>query len=140
MRWCIPLLNGDNKEETPIAKSASVQSVSTTSTDRDFRSGSDFKSRDAFTSEVSAGSLVRAQYPSFSQRPANLRVFSFPELKTATKNFSQSFMVGEGGFGCVYRGTIRNSEDPATRIEIAVKQLNRKGVQARSFVPFLYCW
>jgi hypothetical protein len=136
MRWCIPLLNGDNKEETPIAKSASVRSVSTTSTDRDLRSGSDFNSRDASASDASAGSLVRAQYPSFSQRPTNLRVFSFPELKAATKNFSRSFMVGEGGFGCVYRGTIRNSEDHATRIEIAVKQLNRKGLQAKSFVPF----
>lgn len=38
-------------------------------------------------------------------------------------------MVGEGGFGCVYRGTIRDSEDPVTRIEVAVKQLNRKGLQ-----------
>ncbi|KAJ4744690.1 Protein kinase superfamily protein [Rhynchospora pubera] len=129
MRWCIPLLNGQNKEETPITKSASVRSVSTTSTDRDFRSGSDFNSRNASASDASAGSLARAQYPSFSQRPTNLRVFSFPELKSATKNFSRSFMVGEGGFGCVYRGTIRNSEDPATRIEIAVKQLNRKGLQ-----------
>ncbi|KAJ1694654.1 hypothetical protein LUZ63_011352 [Rhynchospora breviuscula] len=129
MRWCIPLLNGQNKEEAPITKSASVRSVSTTSTDRDFRSGSDFNSRNASASDASAGSLARAQYPSFSQRPTNLRVFSFPELKSATKNFSRSFMVGEGGFGCVYRGTIRNSEDPATRIEIAVKQLNRKGLQ-----------
>ncbi|XP_078182623.1 serine/threonine-protein kinase PCRK1-like [Carex rostrata] len=129
MRWCIPLLNGENKEETPIAKSSSVRSVSTNSTDRDFRSGSDFNSRDVSASDASAGSLARTQYPSFSQRPTNLRVFTFPELKTATKHFSRSFMVGEGGFGCVYRGTIRDSEDPVTRIEVAVKQLNRKGLQ-----------
>lgn len=40
-------------------------------------------------------------------------------------------MVGEGGFGCVYRGTIKISEEPSVKLEIAVKQLNRKGLQAR---------
>jgi hypothetical protein len=57
-------------------------------------------------------------------------VFSFSELKSATRNFSRSLMVGEGGFGCVYRGIIKSSDEPSERIEIAVKQLNRKGLQA----------
>jgi hypothetical protein len=30
----------------------------------------------------------------------------------------------------VYRGIIKSSDEPSERIEIAVKQLNRKGLQA----------
>ncbi|CAN6461504.1 unnamed protein product [Victoria cruziana] len=68
--------------------------------------------------------------PSFSHRPNNcLRVFTYPELRAATRNFSRSLMLGEGGFGCVYRGTLRSAEDPDSRLEVAVKQLNRKGFQ-----------
>jgi hypothetical protein len=39
-------------------------------------------------------------------------------------------MLGEGGFGCVFSGIIKTSDKPNERIEIAVKQLNRKGLQA----------
>ncbi|XP_058188560.1 uncharacterized protein LOC131306373 isoform X1 [Rhododendron vialii] len=38
----------------------------------------------------------------------NLRVFSYSELKTATDNFNSSLKVGEGGFGSVYKATIRH--------------------------------
>ncbi|KAJ1281656.1 hypothetical protein BS78_04G322200 [Paspalum vaginatum] len=126
---CLPFLHGGAKEEDPVAKSASVRSISTTSTERDVRSGSDFTSLNV--SDMSAESIRRTQYPSFTDRPANLRVFSFAELKSATRNFSRSLMVGEGGFGCVYRGIIKNSDEPNERIEIAVKQLNRKGLQGQ---------
>ncbi|KAK1284594.1 Receptor-like protein kinase FERONIA [Acorus calamus] len=34
------------------------------------------------------------------------RVFSFPEIKTATKDFNGSLVIGVGGFGKVYRGEI----------------------------------
>ncbi|TYH73447.1 hypothetical protein ES332_D05G329700v1 [Gossypium tomentosum] len=64
-----------------------------------------------------------------SQRRSNLREFTFLELKTATKNFSRSLMIGEGGFGAVYRGLIRSSEDSHKKIDIAVKQLSRSGFQ-----------
>ncbi|GJM87371.1 hypothetical protein PR202_ga03318 [Eleusine coracana subsp. coracana] len=121
---CLPFLHGEIKKEDPVTISASVRSFSTTSTERDARSGSDFNSVNV--SDMSAESIRRTQYPSFTDRPSNLRVFSFSELKNATRNFSRSLMVGEGGFGCVYRGVIKTSDEPAERIEIAVKQLNRK--------------
>ncbi|RRT67265.1 hypothetical protein B296_00021667 [Ensete ventricosum] len=38
----------------------------------------------------------RPLYPSFSQITSNLRVFTFSELRNATRNFSRSLMVGEG--------------------------------------------
>lgn len=74
-----------------------------------------------------------------SQRRANdLRVFSFSELKSATRGFSRSLLIGEGGFGCVFRGLVRVSD---SKIEVAIKQLNRNGFQASpisSFYLFLH--
>ncbi|CAI0539764.1 unnamed protein product [Linum tenue] len=60
------------------------------------------------TSRVSDLSESVAFYDFLSQRRANdLHVFSFAELKLATKGFNRSLLVGEGGFGCVYRGVVR---------------------------------
>ncbi|URE21316.1 RuBisCO large subunit-binding protein subunit alpha [Musa troglodytarum] len=115
---CFPFRNGATKGELQARLSASVRSNSTTSTERDMRrSGSEFNSGDV--TDSGTDSVGRPQYPSFSQRPINLRVFTFSELRNATKNFSRSLMVGEGGFGCVYRGTIKSLDDPDTKIEIA---------------------
>lgn len=109
--------------------SSSLRSISTASTERDTRSGSGLTSINV--SDMSAESMQRMQYPSFVDMPTNLRVFSYSELRNATRNFSRSLMVGEGGFGCVYRGTIKSSEETGERQEIAVKQLNRKGLQGQ---------
>ncbi|MBA0615785.1 hypothetical protein Godav_015897 [Gossypium davidsonii] len=91
-------------------------------TDREIaRSGSELNSQNV--SGVSSESMGRSYFPSMSQRPSNLRVFTVSELKSATKNFSRSFMLGEGGFGCVYKGSLKSPEDPSEKIEVAVKQL-----------------
>ncbi|KAK6937660.1 Protein kinase domain [Dillenia turbinata] len=50
--------------------------------------------------------------------------FTFRELATATKNFRQECLVGEGGFGRVYKGKLER-----TGQIIAVKQLDRNGLQ-----------
>ncbi|KAJ6720240.1 PROTEIN KINASE SUPERFAMILY PROTEIN [Salix viminalis] len=68
-------------------------------------------------------------FASLGQRQSNLKAFTFSELKTATKNFSRSVMIGEGGFGGVYRGVTRSTDDPSKKIDIAVKQLSRRGLQ-----------
>lgn len=78
-------------------------------------------------------------HESLSQRRANdLRVFSFSELKSATRGFSRSLLIGEGGFGCVFRGLVRVSD---SKIEVAIKQLNRNGFQASPISSFylLFC-
>lgn len=66
-----------------------------------------------------------------SLRTPELRVFTFTELKAACQGFSRSNLVGEGGFGCVYRGFIKdtNSTDPQSSKEVALKLLNRNGQQ-----------
>lgn len=37
------------------------------------------------------------------------RTFPFRELAAATKNFRGDFLLGEGGFGRVYKGRLENS-------------------------------
>ncbi|RWW32711.1 hypothetical protein GW17_00002610 [Ensete ventricosum] len=49
------------------------------------------------------------------------QTFTFRELATATKNFRQDCLLGEGGFGRVYKGR--------TLQVVAVKQLNRDSLQ-----------
>lgn len=39
----------------------------------------------------------------------NAKSFTFRELATATKNFRQECLLGEGGFGRVYKGTLQSS-------------------------------
>lgn len=63
--------------------------------------------------------------------PADLcRYFSIDEIKTATRNFDDNFVVGRGGFGNVYKGLIDNA---ATTV--AIKRLNASSKQgAREFL------
>lgn len=120
---------GDKKDESKNTKSTSLQSTinATFTDDETRRSGSELNSQNV--SDASTESLRRMSFPNFSQRPSNLRVFTVSELKSATKNFSRSVMVGEGGFGCVYKGLIKSTEDPSTKLEVAVKQLSKRGLQ-----------
>lgn len=125
---CFPCSNGDKNDEPKTTKSISVRSSTSTSTDREARkSGSEFNSQNV--SDVSTESCTRISFTILSQRPSNLRVFTYDELRTATRNFSRSLMIGEGGFGGVYRGVIRETEDSNKKIDIAVKQLSRRGLQ-----------
>lgn len=64
----------------------------------------------------------------YEEKAHNLRVFKFAELKEATNNFNRLLKIGEGGFGCVYKGTIKPLEgnDP---IIVAIKKLNKDGSQ-----------
>ncbi|KAE7996987.1 hypothetical protein FH972_001663 [Carpinus fangiana] len=125
---CFSLSNKAKNKEPGTTKSISVRSTSTSmSMDQDpRRSGSEFNSQNV--SEFSTASSVKS-FAILSQRQSNLREFTFSELKTATKNFSRSLMLGEGGFGGVYRAVIRSTDDPHKKIDVAVKQLSKRGLQ-----------
>ncbi|KAF8397720.1 hypothetical protein HHK36_016642 [Tetracentron sinense] len=119
----------NSQDEPKTTKSILVQSAASTSTDREMkRTGSEFNSQDV--SDISIESSRKSPFHSLSQRPNNLRVFTFSELKTATRNFDNSLVIGEGGFGRVYKGVIRSSGDSRTKLDVAVKQLSRRGSQA----------
>lgn len=61
----------------------------------------------------------------------NLRLFTFAELKAATKNFRADTVLGEGGFGKVYKGWLdeKQSGRGGTGSVIAVKKLNSESMQ-----------
>lgn len=63
----------------------------------------------------------------------NLRIFSFTELKTATRNFRPDVVLGEGGFGKVYKGWIDEKTQGHAKSGsgkvIAVKKLNSESLQ-----------
>lgn len=125
---CIHFFNGEKKTDPKSSRSIPPLSYTTESTDGDMkRSGSELVSQNE--SDCSAESFGRNRLPSLSEKPNNLKVFTFSELRTATKNFSRSLMVGEGGFGCVYKGTIKDPVDPREKLDVAVKQLSRRGLQ-----------
>ncbi|KAK9272993.1 hypothetical protein L1049_003374 [Liquidambar formosana] len=64
---------------------------------------------------------------------SQLRKFTFNELKSATRNFRPESLLGEGGFGCVFKGWINENGTapvkPGTGLTVAVKTLNHDGLQ-----------
>ncbi|XP_021295433.1 probable serine/threonine-protein kinase PBL10 [Herrania umbratica] len=64
---------------------------------------------------------------------SNMKSFSFSELRTATRNFRPDSVLGEGGFGCVFKGWVDENSltaaKPGTGMVIAVKRLNQEGFQ-----------
>ena len=60
----------------------------------------------------------------------NLRVFSFAELKAATKNFKSDSVLGEGGFGKVFKALVDdNTLSPSKPRCVAIKKLNSESMQ-----------
>ncbi|OMO97212.1 hypothetical protein COLO4_14793 [Corchorus olitorius] len=89
-----------------------------------------------------SGSSSRVSSESVPQTPrsegeilqsSNLKNFTFSELRTATRNFRPDSVLGEGGFGSVFKGWIDEhsltAAKPGTGIQIAVKRLNQEGFQ-----------
>ncbi|KAF8397481.1 hypothetical protein HHK36_016398 [Tetracentron sinense] len=136
---CFHFSNAERREDddgsvSRISKVSWARSLSVASSSLGLR-------RSEFESESRDFSDSVLFHDFLSQRRANdLRVFAFSELRSATRGFSRVLMIGEGGFGCVYRGFVRVSDDdgPDSEMEVAIKQLNRNGLQARSSFPFIY--
>ncbi|KAF2318612.1 hypothetical protein GH714_009367 [Hevea brasiliensis] len=53
-----------------------------------------------------------------------VHTFTFRELAAATKNFRADCLLGEGGFGRVYKGRLESTDQV-----VAIKQLDRNGLQ-----------
>ncbi|XP_019442638.1 PREDICTED: probable serine/threonine-protein kinase PIX7 isoform X3 [Lupinus angustifolius] len=74
--------------------------------------------------------------PKFSEElkvASSLRKFTFNGLRVATRNFRPESLLGEGGFGCVFKGWIEENGTapmkPGTGLTVAVKTLNHNGKQ-----------
>ncbi|XP_034708308.1 receptor-like protein kinase FERONIA [Vitis riparia] len=68
---------------------------------------------------------VKSTKTSRSSLPSDLcRHFTLQEVKVATNNFDQVFIIGVGGFGNVYKGYINGGTTP-----VAIKRLNPESQQ-----------
>ncbi|CAI9759168.1 unnamed protein product [Fraxinus pennsylvanica] len=121
----------EEEQEGAVSRAPSkvswVRSLSIASSNVDTR-------RSAFDSESRRDWADSFGFHEFlTQRRANdLRVFTFSELKSATRGFTRNLMIGEGGFGCVYRGVVKVSDyisGSESEMVVAIKQLNRNGFQ-----------
>ncbi|KAF5192458.1 Serine/threonine-protein kinase PCRK1 [Thalictrum thalictroides] len=126
----------DNEDGTSTTTTANVsrvsrvswaRSLSVASSSIDLKRSADYESVD-YSRDLSDSAVF---HEFLCQRRANdLRVFAFSELKSATRGFSRSLLIGEGGFGCVYKGVVKiSADDSHDKMEVAVKQLNRNGLQ-----------
>ncbi|RWR95320.1 serine/threonine-protein kinase CDL1-like protein [Cinnamomum micranthum f. kanehirae] len=97
---------GNGKEGSSVSRFSSDKSKS--------RSGSDSKKEKKEISISKDGSTAHIA----------AQTFTFRELAAATKNFRQESLLGEGGFGRVYKGRLES-----TGKVVAVKQLDRNGLQ-----------
>lgn len=71
--------------------------------------------------------------------------FNFQELKSATGNFRPDSILGEGGFGYVFKGWIEENGTaparPGTGVTVAVKSLKPDGLQGhREWVVSRLFW
>ena len=62
---------------------------------------------------------------SFSRKPLppGCKRFTYRDLQNATGNFAENAIIGEGGFGRVYRGALDDGR------AVAIKCLDRLGLQ-----------
>lgn len=69
--------------------------------------------------EANTGRAGDGLYPA----PKNLRVLSYNELRSATRNFHPTNRIGRGGFGVVYKGILRDGS------VVAIKSLSTESKQ-----------
>ncbi|XP_048327155.2 receptor-like protein kinase FERONIA [Ziziphus jujuba] len=90
------------------------------------KSSSDFKSRATTTWwGPNSSSTMKSTNTLDSSLPSDLcRCFSLAEIKIATNNFDDVFIIGRGGFGNVYKGYIDNRTKA-----VAIKRLKPESSQ-----------
>ncbi|KAK3410103.1 hypothetical protein EUGRSUZ_J02135 [Eucalyptus grandis] len=88
------------------------------------------------SSTITSNAESTSSTPMFSEElrvASHLRKFTFIDLKLATRNFRPESLLGEGGFGCVFKGWIEENGTapvkPGTGLTVAVKTLNHDGLQ-----------
>ncbi|PRQ39099.1 putative protein kinase RLK-Pelle-RLCK-VIIa-1 family [Rosa chinensis] len=127
MGGCFPCFGSSNKEGSgggagvkEVSKKESVKEGSATQSHHVTRVGSD-KSKSRNGSDPKKEPPIPKDVPTAH---IAAQTFTFRELAAATKNFKPECLLGEGGFGRVYKGRLES-----TGQVVAVKQLDRNGLQ-----------
>ncbi|KAL9236328.1 hypothetical protein vseg_011012 [Gypsophila vaccaria] len=76
----------------------------------------------SFKSDSSKHRYIHEEIAKYGKGNISAKIFSYKELGDATNNFTNDKLLGEGGFGKVYKGFIDKQV-------VAVKQLDRNGMQ-----------
>ncbi|KAG9153409.1 hypothetical protein Leryth_021827 [Lithospermum erythrorhizon] len=86
-----------------------------------------------YSPKSSSGSLATPRTEAEILSSPHVKSFSFNDLKNATRNFRPDSLLGEGGFGYVFKGWIDErsltAAKPGSGVVIAVKKLNPEGYQ-----------
>ncbi|XP_022884126.1 probable serine/threonine-protein kinase PIX7 isoform X2 [Olea europaea var. sylvestris] len=125
-------LSSRTKDDSSVSGSSSkyAESKSTNDTSRDqpvapVISSSTTSNTESIPSTPNVGEELKIS--------SQLRSFTYNELKIATRNFRPDSLLGEGGFGCVFKGWIDETGytpvKPGTGLTVAVKTLNHDGLQ-----------
>ncbi|KAL2341265.1 hypothetical protein Fmac_009205 [Flemingia macrophylla] len=113
---CFPCCKTNNKSTSSPRSSSNVSKGRRT-----------FKSLAAAMSLKTGSSRNRqidAEIRKYGSAKNDIKVFTYEQLVEATNNFNSDCLLGEGGFGNVYKGFIKSIDE-----RVAVKVLNRDGAQ-----------
>ena len=87
----------------------------------------------SFSEKSNASSLPTPRSEGEILSSPNLKALAFNELKSATRNFSPDRLLGEGGFGYVFKGWIDEytflAAKPGSGMAVAVKKLKSTSFQ-----------
>ncbi|KAL2476264.1 Protein kinase superfamily protein [Abeliophyllum distichum] len=78
----------------------------------------------SYKSDSSRRRYITEEIEKLGKGNISAQTFTFHELSVATQNFNPETLIGEGGFGRVYKGHIESKNT-----DVAVKQLDRNGFQ-----------
>ncbi|CAN4119775.1 unnamed protein product [Withania somnifera] len=94
--------------------------------------GSERKESSHCCSQTLEGNALKS-YKTDLSAACNLKSFTFNDLKNATRNFRADSLLGEGGFGYVFKGWLDENTlapcKPGTGMVVAVKQLKPESFQ-----------
>ncbi|KAK1560622.1 hypothetical protein Q3G72_028919 [Acer saccharum] len=93
------------------------------------KSSGDYSGADRVTKSSCSATSSRGIPELYEEKAHNLRVFTFSELRQATNDFNRMLKIGEGGFGIVYKGSIKPVDGKGDSIFVAIKKLSRSGLQ-----------
>ncbi|KAL0446380.1 UNVERIFIED_CONTAM: putative serine/threonine-protein kinase PBL19 [Sesamum latifolium] len=111
------------------SKSKSQRGAAKSAPELSERSKADDSQRNRAAKSTASLSSPRSIPEMYKEKEQNLKVFSLSELQEATNNFNRLLKIGEGGFGSVYKGSIKPANGKGHPTIVAIKKLNTRGLQ-----------